>query len=231
MTQTEQQLENALIAQLEDLGWDKVTIADENDLLVNLKRQLEKHNKLLLSDLEFRQVLNKLARGNIFEKAKILRDKVDYTRDDGTTGYIELINQIQWCKNQYQVTHQVTMTGKYTNRYDVTLLVNGLPLVQIELKRSEADRHVELPLVVVYMRERDDVDPRSIHRIDPEVCDGRSEELPGRAVDVTRSDFDDLAALEERRELSAHSLQEVLALIVHQAPPLLSRTSSPLLFV
>lgn len=134
-TQSEQQLENALIAQLEDLGWDKVTIADEQDLLANLKRQLEKHNKLLLSDLEFRQVLNKLARGNIFEKAKILRDKVDYTRDNGTTGYIELINQIQWCKNQYQVTHQVTMTGKYTNRYDVTLLVNGLPLVQIELKR------------------------------------------------------------------------------------------------
>jgi type I restriction enzyme R subunit len=138
-TQSEQQLENALIAQLETLGWEKVTIADEADLLVNLKRQLEKHNKMLLSDLEFRQVLNKLARGNIFEKAKTLRGKVDYTRDNGTTGYIELINQIQWCKNQYQVTHQVTMTGKYTNRYDVTLLVNGLPLVQIELKRRGLD--------------------------------------------------------------------------------------------
>ena len=134
-TQTEQQLETSLIAQLEGLGWEKVVIANEDDLLVNLKRQLEKHNKLLLSDLEFRQVLNKLARGNIFEKAKVLRDRVDYTRDDGTTGYIELINQIQWCKNLYQVTHQVTMTGKYTNRYDVTLLVNGLPLAQIELKR------------------------------------------------------------------------------------------------
>ncbi|WP_170331077.1 type I restriction endonuclease subunit R [Ruegeria arenilitoris] len=133
--QSEQQLEDALIAQLEILGWDKVTIADEQDLLVNLKRQLEKHNKVLLSDLEFRQILNKLARGNIFEKAKTLRDMVDYTRDDGTNGHIQLINQIQWCKNQYQVTHQVTMTGKYTNRYDVTLLVNGLPLVQIELKR------------------------------------------------------------------------------------------------
>jgi type I restriction enzyme R subunit len=134
-TQTEQQLENALIDQLETLGWERVSIADENDLLVNLKRQLEKHNKVLLSDYEFRQVLNKLARGNIFEKAKILRDKIDYTRDDGTTGYIELINQIHWCKNEYQVTHQVSMTGKYSNRYDVTLLVNGLPLVQIELKR------------------------------------------------------------------------------------------------
>ena len=64
-----------------------------------------------------------------------MRDKIDYNKDDGTIGYIELINQIQWCKNQYQVTNQITMRGKYTNRYDVTLLVNGLPLVQIELKR------------------------------------------------------------------------------------------------
>lgn len=134
-TQSEQTLENNLIAQLETLGFDKVRIDDEAALLVNLKAQLEKHNKRQLSDNEFKQVLNKLAKGNIFEKAKILRDKIAYTRDDGTTGYIELINQIQWCKNQYQVTHQVTMKGKYTNRYDVTILVNGLPLVQIELKR------------------------------------------------------------------------------------------------
>src|SRR6056297_1237464 len=134
-TQTEQQLENALIAQLETLGWDRVTITGEADLVDNLKRQLEVHNKTSLSEPEFKQVLNKLARGNIFEKAKILRDKVDFTRDNGTTGYIELVNQRQWCKNQYQVTHQITMEGKYKNRYDVTLLVNGLPLVQVELKR------------------------------------------------------------------------------------------------
>lgn len=134
-TQTELQLENALIAQLEKLGWEKVAIPDEDALIANLKVQLEKHNKTELSAAEFKQILNKLARGNIFEKAKILRDKIDYTKDDGTTGYIELINQVHWCKNEYQVTHQVTMTGEYTNRYDVTLLVNGLPLCQIELKR------------------------------------------------------------------------------------------------
>lgn len=134
-TQTEQQLENALIAQLETLGWEKVSIPDEAALVANLKSQLEKHNKTQFSDAEFKQILNKIARGNIFEKAKILRDKVDYTKDDGTTGYIELINQVHWCKNEYQVTHQITMTGTYTNRYDVTLLVNGLPLCQIELKR------------------------------------------------------------------------------------------------
>jgi len=134
-TQTEQQLENSLVSQLQTLGWDLVEIADEEALVENLKKQLEKHNEVLLSDFEFKQVLNKISRGNIFEKAKILRDRVDYTRDDGTTGYLELINQLHWCKNEYQVTHQITMTGKYTNRYDVTLLVNGLPLCQIELKR------------------------------------------------------------------------------------------------
>lgn len=133
--ETEHTLETRLIAQLETLGFDKVAIPDEAALTENLKTQLERHNKTQLSDDEFKQVLNKLSRGNIFEKAKTLRDKVDYIKDDGETGYIELINQIHWCKNQYQVTHQITMKGKYTNRYDVTLLVNGLPLVQIELKR------------------------------------------------------------------------------------------------
>ena len=134
-TETEAQLEQNLIVQLEMQGFERVAIPDEAALVRNLKSQLEKHNDTVLSGLEFKQVLNKLAKGNIFEKAKILRDRVDFQRDDGTTGYIELIDQIQWCKNEYQVTHQVTMKGKHTNRYDVTLLINGLPLVQIELKR------------------------------------------------------------------------------------------------
>ena len=134
-TQSEQQLEDALIAQLETLGWERVTLKNEADLVANLKRQLELHNGFYLSDQEFRQVLNKLSQGNIFQRAKTLRDRVDYLRDDGTTGFVQLLNQIHWCKNRYQVTHQVTMEGRYKNRYDVTLLINGLPLVQIELKR------------------------------------------------------------------------------------------------
>lgn len=134
-TQPEQTLEDNLIAQLENLGFDRVRIDDEKALVINMKKQLEKHNNILLSDIEFRQILNKLAKGNIFDKAKILRDKIDYTKDNGETGYLELIDQIKWCKNEYQVTNQVTMKGTYTNRYDVTILVNGLPLVQIELKR------------------------------------------------------------------------------------------------
>lgn len=134
-TQSEAQLENALIDQLVTLGWERVTIPDEAALITNLKTQLEKHNGVVLSDGEFTQILNTLAKGNIFQKAKTLREKIGFKREDGSNGYIELINQVHWCKNQYQVTNQVTMTGTYTNRYDVTLLVNGLPLVQIELKR------------------------------------------------------------------------------------------------
>lgn len=135
-TQSEAQLENALIDQLVGLGFDRVTITDEASLIANLKVQIEKHNGVTLSDNEFKQVLNKLSRGSVFEKARTLRERLDYIRDaDGKPGFLELINMVKWCKNEYQVTNQVTMTGKYENRYDVTLLVNGLPLVQIELKR------------------------------------------------------------------------------------------------
>ena len=135
-TQSEAILEDNLVRQLQSLGYEKVAIKDEAELVANLKSQLEKHNKRNLSEAEFKQVLNTLSKGNIFEKSKTLRDKVEYTKDNGEAGYLELINQVHWCQNEYQVTHQITMEGKYENRYDVTILINGLPLVQIELKRT-----------------------------------------------------------------------------------------------
>lgn len=134
-TQPEQLLENNLVSQLVQLGYGKVVIKDEDDLLLNLKSQLEKHNKIALSDNDFKQVLNYINKGSIFQRAKILRDRVPFTNDKGENKTIELINQLHWCKNEFQVTQQVTMEGKYKNRYDVTILINGLPLVQIELKR------------------------------------------------------------------------------------------------
>lgn len=134
-TQPEQVLEDNLVAQLVNLGYGKVTIKDEKDLLVNLKAQLEKHNQITLSDKEFDKVLNHLNKGNVFDRAKILRDKMHYTKDDGQSGYLEFIDVENWCQNEFQVTQQVTIEGKFKNRYDVTLLINGLPLVQIELKR------------------------------------------------------------------------------------------------
>ncbi|MDN6310343.1 MAG: type I restriction endonuclease subunit R [Psychroflexus sp.] len=134
-TQPEQILENNLVAQLEKLGYKRVVIKNENGLLDNLKSQLEIHNKTSLSDNDFKQILNYINKGNVFERAKILRDRVPYTNDKGEHKTIELINQIHWCQNEFQVTQQVEMEGTYKNRYDVTILINGLPLVQIELKR------------------------------------------------------------------------------------------------
>ncbi len=134
-TEPEQILENNLIDQLKSLGYKYVEIRDEADMLQNLKSQIEKHNNVSLTTDEFFQVLNQLDKGSNFEKSKTLRDRIAYTKEDGKVSYIELINMMHWCQNQFQVTHQVKMQGSFKNRYDVTILINGLPLVQIELKR------------------------------------------------------------------------------------------------
>jgi len=134
-TQSEATLETNLIEQLVKLKYQKVTIKDDKALEANLKTQLEIHNNITLNDQEFKRVLNYLNKGSVFEKAKLLRDKFSLTCDDGTTKYIEFLNSEHWCQNEFQVTSQVSVEGVYKNRYDVTLLINGLPLVQIELKR------------------------------------------------------------------------------------------------
>jgi type I restriction enzyme R subunit len=133
--QPEQILEEQLIEQLQKLNYSYVVIKEEKDLLSNLKKQLEKHNNITFSDKEFERVLNILSKGSVFEKAKTLREKQHILRDNGDNLYFEFIQSEHWCQNQFQVTNQVTMEGSYKNRYDVTILINGLPLVQIELKR------------------------------------------------------------------------------------------------
>ncbi|ACA55536.1 type I restriction endonuclease subunit R [Clostridium botulinum] len=142
--QSEAELEKQLIKQLESKGYNKVKISTEEELIKNFRVQLNKYNeeKLAgtpLTDKEFERVMRKVEGKSIFEGAKILRDKWPLKRDDGLEVYIEFFNSKSLCKNIFQVTTQTTVVGKYTNRYDVTLLVNGLPLVQIELKRRGVD--------------------------------------------------------------------------------------------
>ncbi len=133
--QSEKVLEDNLIKQLTTLGYEPVDISNEAGLLSNLKRQLERHNKVGLTGNEFSRVLNHLNKGNVFDRSKILRDRMQLTRDDGESIYLEFLQLDHWCQNLFQVTHQVTMEGTWKNRYDVTILINGFPLVQIELKR------------------------------------------------------------------------------------------------
>lgn len=133
--QSEQVLEEKLIAQLQKLGYKYAIIPNEKALIVNLKSQLERHNNISLSYSEFDLVMNILNKGSVFEKAKTLRERQHIIRDNGDNLYFEFLNVEHWCQNEYQVINQIEQEGKYNNRYDVTLLINGLPLVQIELKR------------------------------------------------------------------------------------------------
>ena len=135
MHQSEAKLESDLVRQLVSLGYESVNIHDSDGLLTNLLSQLEAFNKTKFSPKEFETILNHLAKGNVFEKARTLRDRFHLSREDGTSFYVRFFDNEVWSNNRYQVSNQIKQQGSYANRYDVTILVNGLPLVQIELKR------------------------------------------------------------------------------------------------
>lgn len=133
-SQSEAALEKALLDKLIDGGYVRVNINDESGLKDNLKSQIEKFNNIKLTDVEFNRILTFLEGGTIFDKAKKLRDRYELHRPEGTV-YIRFLNKKDWCKNLFQVSNQIRMEKTYKNRYDVTILINGLPLVQIELKK------------------------------------------------------------------------------------------------
>ena len=146
--QSEAALENGLIATLQQMNYEYVQIEEEKNLRTNFKSQLEKHNRKRLEEIgrtefteaEFEKILIFLEGGTRFEKAKKLRDLFPLELDDGERLWVEFLNRTHWCQNEFQVSHQITVEGRKKCRYDVTILINGLPLVQIELKR----RGVEL---------------------------------------------------------------------------------------
>ena len=147
-TQSEAALEAGLIATLRQMDYEYVQIVEEDNLYVNFKRQLEIHNKKQLAEVgrtsftdeEFEKILIYLEGGTRFEKAKKLRDLYPLDMVNGQRIWVEFLNRTQWCQNEFQVSNQITVEGRKKCRYDVTILINGLPLVQIELKR----RGVEL---------------------------------------------------------------------------------------
>ena len=147
-TQSEAALEEGLIRTLVENSYERVVIKEEDNLRENFKRQLEKHNRKELelhgrtafTDAEFDRILLHLEGGTRFEKSKKLRDLYTLQTDDGENIWVEFLNTKKWCQNEFQVANQITVEGRKKCRYDVTILINGLPLVQIELKK----RGVEL---------------------------------------------------------------------------------------
>jgi type I restriction enzyme R subunit len=139
--QSEAELERALVKQLETQAYEYLPITSEATLVVNLRKQLEKLNNFEFTDLEWeRFFVNELANPNQSIEDKTTTIQEDNTkvlkRDDGTFKNIDLIDKKNIHNNSLQVINQyATEDGKRSNRYDVTVLVNGLPLVHIELKR------------------------------------------------------------------------------------------------
>ena len=146
---SEYEVENLLIDKLESIRYDYIELKNYDDVIQNFRTQLAKFNAKKLeekghaasfSDAEFNRVMIHVDNHSVYESAKILRDKYVLQLDNGETVYIDFFSADN-DRNIYQVTHQVTMDKAhkddvvYKNRYDVTVLINGLPLVQIELKR------------------------------------------------------------------------------------------------
>ncbi|WP_296803307.1 type I restriction endonuclease [uncultured Methanobrevibacter sp.] len=155
--ESEAMLEEKFIEQLKGMGYEFIKIKNEEELNANFKIQLEKINKKELNgtsitDEEFDRILTYLDSGSIFDRADKLRDEYTIKRDGEMSVSIKFLNQKDWCKNIFQVSNQITMVGSHTNRYDVTLLINGLPLVQVELKRRSMDIKQAFNQVKRYMK-------------------------------------------------------------------------------
>ncbi|HHP8790868.1 type I restriction endonuclease subunit R [Acinetobacter baumannii] len=140
-TQVELELENNFIQQLEGLGYERVLLRTEKALVDNLKLQIQKLNQIhhAFSEQEWKQVWHYLTKEtSVFGKAQLLRDRFPLKFDDGTVKHLSFLGE-NATDNIYQVSNQIVsdhsaLNGK-TSRFDVTLLVNGFPLIQVELKR------------------------------------------------------------------------------------------------
>lgn len=134
---SEKQIEDSFINTLEkDLKYIyREDICDKTTLEENFKKHFEKLNKVKLSDSEFSRLRDKIITSDVFMAAKILREINTFLRDDDTPLYYTLVNIKDWCKNEFEIINQLRInTENSYHRYDVIILINGVPIVQVELK-------------------------------------------------------------------------------------------------
>ncbi len=136
MTSAERQLEDHLIAKLGELKYTyRPDIRDRATLERNFREKFEALNRVTLTDGEFQRLLDGIVTPDVFTAAKTLRGINDFVRDDGTPLNYTLVNIKDWCKNTFEAINQLRINTDYSHhRYDVILLINGVPVAQIELK-------------------------------------------------------------------------------------------------
>lgn len=155
--QKESQIEQHFIRHLEGLGYKYCKdIKNRASLEANFRNKFEALNNVRLTDGEFKRLMENIVSSDVYKASKTLRDKVEVVHDDGTTQFYPLVNLQNWCKNDYEVINQLRInTHSSYHRYDVIILVNGLPLVQVELKAHGVSPRVAIKQIVDYKNDHE----------------------------------------------------------------------------
>lgn len=150
--QKESQIEQNFIRHLTELKYSyRPDIVDRKTLEQNFRKKFEALNRVTLSDSEFLRLRDEIINPDLFAASKMLRAQNYFQREDGTPLHYTLVNIKDWCKNDYEVINQLRMNTEYSShRYDVILLINGLPLVQIELKKIDVSPRKAMQQIVDY---------------------------------------------------------------------------------
>lgn len=148
----EQQIEDSLIAKLTDLKYIyRSDIRDRISLENNFREKFQALNRVNLTDAEFARLRDEIITSDVFAASKRLREINTFIREDGTPLHYTLVNIKEWCKNEFEVIHQLRInTNNSYHRYDVILLINGIPVVQIELKSLEVSPRKAMQQIVDY---------------------------------------------------------------------------------
>src|SRR5690606_3405694 len=152
MTTSEQQIELDLIAKLGDLKYTyRPDIRDRAALEANFRAKFEALNRVRLTDSEFQRLRDSIVTDDVYNAAQTLRNINSFEREDGTPLVYTLVNIRDWCKNEFEVINQLRInTDNSHHRYDVILLINGVPVVQIELKTLQASPRRAMQQIVDY---------------------------------------------------------------------------------
>lgn len=152
MTLKESEIEQRLIKKLEELKYTyRPDIRDKAALEQNFRAKFEALNHVRLTDAEFARLRDEIISADVFQAAKRLREYGYFQREDGTPLHYMLVNLKDWCKNDFEIIHQLRInTDNSHHRYDAMLLINGLPLVQIELKTLGINPRRAMEQIVEY---------------------------------------------------------------------------------
>jgi type I restriction enzyme R subunit len=151
----ENQIELNLIEQLKGLKYiHRPDIVDRKTLEQNFKEKFEELNRVHLTDNEFLRLREEIINSDVFAASKLLRERQYFQREDGTPLHYTLVNIKDWCKNDFEVISQLRINTENSHqRYDIILLINGLPVVQIELKKLDISPRKAMQQIVEYKNE------------------------------------------------------------------------------